>query len=480
MHPVRTAVVTGVSRADGIGAAIARRLAADGFDLFLTGWSPHDAQQPYGEDPDGGAAIAGALGAEYVALDLAEPEAPERLMAAARAALGPIDVLVANHARSSEQSLGELTATELDLSFAVNARATLLLVRHFAEQAQAAGRIVLFSSGQYHGAMPGVLPYIASKAVLQQLTATLSVALAARAITVNCINPGPNDTGYATRASSIAASRTRCPPGAGAGRATPRDSSRGCAATRRSGSPARRSRPTAAGPPAAPPRGGHGRDQVRTTGTLCIGSVGRREDRRTHRQNRTRHRRDVRHRPGRCAAARGRRGDRDRRRAQRPARRRGGGGDRGTRAGRHASSPPTSATRTTVHALAEDAGEVDILVNNAGLAWWGPTDQLAVEDFDALFATNVRGPFFLVAAFAPGMARRGAGAIVNVGSMAGSVGLPGSAAYGATKAALESMTRAWATEYSPHGVRVNSVAPGPTYTARARRRNSTATRRRSR
>lgn len=119
----------------------------------------------------------------------------------------------------------------------------------------------------------------------------------------------------------------------------------------------------------------------------------------------------------------------------------------------------------SVRALASGAGEVDILVNNAGLAVWGPTDQLAVEDFDALFATNVRGPYFLVAALAPGMARRGDGAIVNIGSMAGSVGLPGSAAYGATKAALESMTRAWATEYSPHGVRVNSVAPGPTYTA---------------
>lgn len=118
-----------------------------------------------------------------------------------------------------------------------------------------------------------------------------------------------------------------------------------------------------------------------------------------------------------------------------------------------------------VRALAEDAGEVDVLVNNAGRAWWGPTEQLAVEDFDALFATNVRGPFYLVAAFAPGMASRGTGSIINIGSMAGSVGLPGSAAYGATKAALESMTRAWATEYSPRGVRVNSVAPGPTYTA---------------
>jgi NAD(P)-dependent dehydrogenase (short-subunit alcohol dehydrogenase family) len=118
-----------------------------------------------------------------------------------------------------------------------------------------------------------------------------------------------------------------------------------------------------------------------------------------------------------------------------------------------------------VRALVEEAGEVDILVNNAGLALWGPTEQLAVDDFDALFATNVRGPFLLVAFLAPGMARRGEGSIVNIGSMAGSVGLPGSAAYGATKAALESMTRAWATEYSPHGVRVNSVAPGPTYTS---------------
>jgi NAD(P)-dependent dehydrogenase (short-subunit alcohol dehydrogenase family) len=118
-----------------------------------------------------------------------------------------------------------------------------------------------------------------------------------------------------------------------------------------------------------------------------------------------------------------------------------------------------------VDALVEQAGQVDVLVNNAGAAVWGPTDQVSVEVFDAMFATNVRGPFFLVAAFAPGMAERGNGAIVNIGSMAGSLGLPGSAVYGATKAALESMTRAWATEFSPYGVRVNSVAPGPTYTA---------------
>jgi 3-oxoacyl-[acyl-carrier protein] reductase len=119
---------------------------------------------------------------------------------AATSAIGPIDILVVNHARSTDQSLLELTADELDLSFAINARATLLLIRYFLEQHQgsAGGRVVTFTSGQYHGAMPSELPYIASKAVVQQLTATLAVELAPRGITINCVNPGPNDTSYAT------------------------------------------------------------------------------------------------------------------------------------------------------------------------------------------------------------------------------------------------------------------------------------------
>jgi 3-oxoacyl-[acyl-carrier protein] reductase len=190
----RRALVTGVSRSGGIGAAIARRLAADGFELVLSGWAAHDAEQPWGEDAGAGERLADALGAAHLPIDLEDPDAPQRLLAHA----GPIDVLVANHARSSSQSLGELTAEELDRSFAVNARATLLLVKGFAEQLDGAGRVVLFSSGQYHGAMPGELPYIASKAVLQQLTASLAIELAPRGVTVNCVDPGPNDTGYAT------------------------------------------------------------------------------------------------------------------------------------------------------------------------------------------------------------------------------------------------------------------------------------------
>ena len=118
-----------------------------------------------------------------------------------------------------------------------------------------------------------------------------------------------------------------------------------------------------------------------------------------------------------------------------------------------------------VSRLAAEAGEADVLVNNGGFSWFGPTPQLDPATFDALFASNVRAAYQLVAALAPGMATRGRGSIVSLDSMAGHVGLAGSAAYGATKAALTAMTRAWAAEFSPAGVRVNSVAPGPVYTS---------------
>jgi len=118
---------------------------------------------------------------------------------------------------------------------------------------------------------------------------------------------------------------------------------------------------------------------------------------------------------------------------------------------------------TGIRDLAADAGAVDILVNNAGFSVFGATADLAVDRFDALFASNVRAPYYLVAAIAPGMAARGRGSIVNVSSMAAQIGLPGAAAYGATKAAMEAMTRSWAAEFSPSGVRVNAMAPGPVY-----------------
>ena len=114
--------------------------------------------------------------------------------------------------------------------------------------------------------------------------------------------------------------------------------------------------------------------------------------------------------------------------------------------------------------LATEVGSVDILINNGGIALFGPTAEFDAAAFDKMFATNVRAAFLLVAAFAPGMATRGHGSIVSLSSMAGGIGLVGGAAYGATKASLEAMTRAWAVEYGANAVRVNAIAPGPVYT----------------
>ena len=117
--------------------------------------------------------------------------------------------------------------------------------------------------------------------------------------------------------------------------------------------------------------------------------------------------------------------------------------------------------------LAGQAGPVDVLVNNAGFSWFGPTAELDVATFDRLFAANVRAAYFLVAALGPKMAARGSGSIISTGSMAGQIGLAGGAAYSATKATLAAMTRSWAVEFSPSGVRVNAVAAGPVLTSGA-------------
>ncbi|HEY5304225.1 MAG TPA: SDR family oxidoreductase [Acidimicrobiales bacterium] len=116
-----------------------------------------------------------------------------------------------------------------------------------------------------------------------------------------------------------------------------------------------------------------------------------------------------------------------------------------------------------VRALVADVGDVDVLVNNAGWAWFGPSSDLGVDAYDQLFNANVRSAYYLVAGLAPSMAQRGRGSIINLASMAGEIGLAGGAAYGATKAALSSMTRSWAAEFSPRGVRVNAIAAGPVY-----------------
>jgi len=108
-------------------------------------------------------------------------------------------------------------------------------------------------------------------------------------------------------------------------------------------------------------------------------------------------------------------------------------------------------------------GHVDILVNNAGVFPFGPTDQMSEESFDDVFA-HVKAPFFLVAELAPLMAKQGKGTIVNVSTVVADYGAAGLSLYGSSKAALNLLTKAWAAEYGPQGVRVNVVSPGPTRT----------------
>jgi 3-oxoacyl-[acyl-carrier protein] reductase len=201
----RVALVTGASRRAGIGAAVAARLLAAGARVLVHSWSPHDAGQPHGADPAGPGAVLDGLGGpgphlDHVELDLARPDSPAALVEHTIERFGALDLLVVNHAHSGDQDLAALTAAELDLAWAVNTRAPLLLAQAYAarhDDTRPDGRILLFTSGQHLGPMPGELPYLATKGALHQLTASLADALADRGITVNCLNPGPVDTGYA-------------------------------------------------------------------------------------------------------------------------------------------------------------------------------------------------------------------------------------------------------------------------------------------
>ena len=194
----RVALVTGVSRPIGIAATVAQRLHDLGATVVATGWAPHDAEMPWGEQP------LGSTPFEVGRHDLEDPTVPSGLVDEVFELHGRLDIVAAVHARSSDQGLDEVTADELDRCWAANVRSVVLLAQRFAHRhvstpssAPPTGRMLWFTSGQHLQPMDGVIAYAVSKGALHQMTASIDHALSKSRIIANCINPGPVDTGWA-------------------------------------------------------------------------------------------------------------------------------------------------------------------------------------------------------------------------------------------------------------------------------------------
>ncbi|MFI6880333.1 SDR family oxidoreductase [Streptomyces sp. NPDC050400] len=195
------ALVTGVGRTIGIGAGIARRLAASGWDIAFTYWTPYDDRMTWGVEKGATKAITDSLTAHGAATaaveaDLTDPGAPARVFDEAEARLGrPVTALVMCHAESVDSGLLDTTVESFDRHFAVNARATWLLIREYGRRCTAApgtGRVIALTSDH----TVGNLPYGASKGALDRITQAAAHELAHLGVTANVINPGPIDTGW--------------------------------------------------------------------------------------------------------------------------------------------------------------------------------------------------------------------------------------------------------------------------------------------
>jgi 3-oxoacyl-[acyl-carrier protein] reductase len=197
------ALVTGATRARGIGAAIARALALRGAEVAFSHWRPYDAAFSWAgaaSEPDELQRELTSYGVRAAAIeaDLSEPAASVGLLDAVEARLGPVSILINNAAYSTNDGYERLDAETLDAHYAVNMRATMLLSVEFARRfsASAGGRIVNLTSGQGLGPMPEELAYCATKGAIEAFTRSLAPAVMAKGITVNAVNPGPTDTGW--------------------------------------------------------------------------------------------------------------------------------------------------------------------------------------------------------------------------------------------------------------------------------------------
>ena len=217
------ALVTGVGRTVGIGAGIARRLAGAGWDIAVTYYNPYDERMPWGIEAGATQRTTADLetrGAATTAVeaDLSDPDAPRRIFDAAENALGPVTALVMCHCESVNSGLLDTTVESFDRHFAVNARATWLLIREFGRRfagPAGAGRIIALTSDH----TVGNLPYGASKGALDRITLAAAHEFAGLGVTANVVNPGPVDTGWMS--GEIRASAVRQTPLGRLG--TPRD-----------------------------------------------------------------------------------------------------------------------------------------------------------------------------------------------------------------------------------------------------------------
>jgi 3-oxoacyl-[acyl-carrier protein] reductase len=204
------ALLTGAGRRNGIAQAIALALASDGWDVAFTYWRDYERRMSLGGDPDGDpvelAREIEAAGARVLAIeaDLADAGVPDRIVAEARDALGPVGALVLSHSESVDSGILDTSIESFDRHFAVNSRAAWLLIRAVAGQVpERGGRIVALTSDHVVGNMP----YGASKGALDRIVIAAAGELARLGITANLVNPGPVDTGWmddATRAALVA------------------------------------------------------------------------------------------------------------------------------------------------------------------------------------------------------------------------------------------------------------------------------------
>jgi 3-oxoacyl-[acyl-carrier protein] reductase len=204
----RVAVVTGVSRRQGIGYAVARRFGGMGASVFIQHLQRHDRDQPWGSDDleavrDGvQRSLVDHARSGDVEVDLASPTGPRTLIDTAIEALGHLDILVCNHARSGgDGDLAVINSEMLDDHWHVNIRSTLLMTQMFAAQhdGRPGGRVIWMTSGQQLGPMRGEVAYAASKAALAGVTQTVADELVEQGILLNTVNPGPVNTGYLNR-----------------------------------------------------------------------------------------------------------------------------------------------------------------------------------------------------------------------------------------------------------------------------------------